>query len=1025
MNRIKTLCASFVLSCIMGVSVFAQGGYEVKGVVVDAIGPVIGATVIEQGTANGTSTGLDGDYVLTVSSANAVVEVSCIGYATQTFVASQLPATVTLLEDTTFLDEVVVIGYGTVKKEDMTGSITAIKSEELNRGAMVSTQDMLKGKVPGLLITPGDGGPGSGSTIRIRGAASLNASNDPLIVIDGVPIAREGGYGMSNPLDMINPNDIESFTVLKDASSAAIYGSRASNGVILITTKKGKGNKPQVSYSGSVSVQQNSKKLQVMNPTEFREFIKDTYGIYWEGDQLMGDTSTPAGKAIASRLSKDSNVDYQDIIFQAAITHDHNVSVSGNVSDRMPYRASIGYTDQMGTLKGSTYDKGTLDISLSPNFFDKHLTLNLNAKGVYTYQNYADSGVVGNAAFFNPTQAPYFYNEDGSIDYDTCNGYFNYGTGRGENFTPNTLLGVGPMSQLYDRISYGSSRRLIASAGVDYKVHGFESLRFNVTASTDISDYNNKNGSVVGSYQAWSDTENRGIGQYSKEWQLRRSSALEAYANYNETWGIHNLDVMAGYSWQHFYGANRSISYFNETDEIKLNDGETAEGRYPKWQWESYLVSFYGRINYSIASKYLFTFSLRNDGSSRFSPATRWGLFPSGAFAWNAKSEDFLKDVKELSQLKVRLSAGMTGQQDGIGEYAHLSRYGLSTDVYKQYYMGSNGFQFMWTPGAYDPNIKWETTTTYNVGVDFGFFGDRITGNVDAYLRNTNDLLNEVMTPMGSNFGNKVLTNVGSMQNKGVEFAFNFIPVQTNDWHLSIGVNGTVSDTKITKLNATDIEGYYINTSGISHGTGSYIGRHQVGYAPYSFWVFQQLYDENGMPIQNAFVDRNEDGVINNDDKYCAGDANPDFFYGLNVKLSYKNWDFGFNGHGSFGYKVFNDFASNNSTAYFDVNAGNLPNFANAVKRTGFTQISGDYQFYSDFYLEDASFFRLDDINLGYTFKEIGNWAGNIRIAASCQNVFVLTKYSGIDPEVNSTDGVDRTFWPRPRTFSLRLNVNF
>ena len=1020
-----TLCASLVLSCIMGVSVFAQGGYEVKGVVVDAIGPVIGATVIEQGTTNGTSTGLDGDYALTVSSANAVVEVSCIGYATQTFVASQLPATVTLSEDTTFLDEVVVIGYGTVKKEDMTGSITAIKSEELNRGAMVSTQDMLKGKVPGLLITPGDGGPGSGSTIRIRGAASLNASNDPLIVIDGVPIAREGGYGMSNPLDMINPNDIESFTVLKDASSAAIYGSRASNGVILITTKKGKGNKPQVSYSGSVSVQQNSKKLQVMNPTEFREFIKDTYGIYWEGDQLMGDTSTPAGKAIASRLSKDSNVDYQDIIFQAAITHDHNVSVSGNVSDRMPYRASIGYTDQMGTLKGSTYDKGTLDISLSPNFFDKHLTLNLNAKGVYTYQNYADSGVVGNAAFFNPTQAPYFYNEDGSIDYDTCNGYFNYGTGRGENFTPNTLLGVGPMSQLYDRISYGSSRRLIASAGVDYKVHGFESLRFNVTASTDISDYNNKNGSVVGSYQAWSDTENRGIGQYSKEWQLRRSSALEAYANYNETWGIHNLDVMAGYSWQHFYGANRSISYFNETDEIKLNDGETAEGRYPKWQWESYLVSFYGRINYSIASKYLFTFSLRNDGSSRFSPATRWGLFPSGAFAWNAKSEDFLKDVKELSQLKVRLSAGMTGQQDGIGEYAHLSRYGLSTDVYKQYYMGSNGFQFMWTPGAYDPNIKWETTTTYNVGVDFGFFGDRITGNVDAYLRNTNDLLNEVMTPMGSNFGNKVLTNVGSMQNKGVEFAFNFIPVQTNDWHLSIGVNGTVSDTKITKLNATDIEGYYINTSGISHGTGSYIGRHQVGYAPYSFWVFQQLYDENGMPIQNAFVDRNEDGVINNDDKYCAGDANPDFFYGLNVKLSYKNWDFGFNGHGSFGYKVFNDFASNNSTAYFDVNAGNLPNFANAVKRTGFTQISGDYQFYSDFYLEDASFFRLDDINLGYTFKEIGNWAGNIRIAASCQNVFVLTKYSGIDPEVNSTDGVDRTFWPRPRTFSLRLNVNF
>ncbi len=1025
MNRIKTLCASLVLFCMMGVSVFAQGGYEVKGVVVDAIGPIIGATVIEQGTTNGTSTGLDGDYVLTVSSANAVVEVSCIGYATQTFVASQLPQTVTLAEDTQFLDEVVVIGYGTVKKEDMTGSITAIKSEELNRGAMVSTQDMLKGKVPGLLITPGDGGPGSGSTIRIRGAASLNASNDPLIVIDGVPIAREGGFGMSNPLDMINPNDIDSFTVLKDASSAAIYGSRASNGVILITTKKGKGNRPQVSYSGSVSVQQNSRKLQVMSPEEFRGFIKDTYGIYWEGDQLMGDVSTPAGKAIAARLSKDQNVDYQDIIFKTAITHDHNVSVSGNVNERMPYRASLGYTDQAGTLVGSTYDKGTLDFSLSPNFFDKHLTLNLNAKGVYTYSNYADGGVVGNAAFFNPTQDPYFRNEDGTVDMTTCNGYFNYGTGRGENFAPNTLLGVGPMSQLYDRISFGTSRRLIASAGIDYKVHGLESLRFNVTASTDVSDYNNKNGSVVGSYQAWSDTEHRGIGQYSKEWQLRRSSALEAYANYNETWGIHNLDVMAGYSWQHFYGSNRTVSYFNVTDEVKLNEGETAEGRYPTWRWESFLVSFYGRINYSIASKYLFTFSLRNDGSSRFSPDTRWGLFPSGAFAWNIKEEGFLKDVKPVSQLKLRLSAGMTGQQDGIGEYAHLSRYGLSTDVYQQYFMGSDGFQFMWTPDAYDPNIKWETTTTYNVGVDFGFLGDRITGNLDAYLRNTDDLLNNVLTPMGSNFGNQVLTNVGSIQNKGVEFALNFIPVQTNDWHLSIGVNGTFQDTKFTKLNTTDDPTYYLDCSGISHGTGSFIGRHAVGYAPYSFWVFQQVYDENGMPIQDAFVDRNEDGVINTDDKYCAGDANPDFYYGLNLKLSYKNWDFGFNGHGSFGYTVFNDFASNNSTAYFDVNAGNLPNFTTAVKRTGFLKNSGDYQFYSDFYIEDASFFRMDDINLGYTFKEIGSWGGNIRVAASCQNVFVLTKYSGIDPEINSTDGVDRSFWPRPRTFSIRLNVNF
>ena len=1009
MNRILSLFAGLMLLCIFTPPVSAQGGYEVKGVIQDQLGPVIGATIMEQGTSNGTSSSLDGDFTLSVSGPDAMVEISCIGYRTVTFKASGVPSVITLEEDTLFLDDVVVIGYGTVKKEDMTGSVVAIKSEELNRGAVVSTQDMLKGKVPGLQIIPGDGGPGSGSTIRIRGAASLNASNDPLIVIDGVPIAADGGAGMANPLETINPNDIESFTVLKDASSAAIYGSRASNGVIIITTKRGKGGRPQVSYSGSVSVQTNSKRIPTMTPEEFREYVAVTFpsgtetGNYVEG--LLGDVNT----------------DWQDLIFRTAISHDHNVSLSGNVKERMPYRASIGWTSQQGTLQTAKYDRGTVDISLAPNFLDNHLNFSVSGRGVYTNQRYADGGTVGNAAFFNPTQDPYFRNPDGSIDYSTTNGFWNYGSGRGDEFTPNTLLGVGPLSQLYDVNNYGSALRMIGNVQVDYKVHGFEALKFNLSLGMDMSEYKSHNGVNPGSFQAYSDTENRGIGQYTESRNFRRNEVLEFYANYNEEWGIHHLDVMAGYSWQNFYSSDRSVTYFNETNEQKGDDS-----RYPYNTQESFLISFYGRINYSIDSRYLFTFSLRNDASSRFSPKTRWGLFPSGAFAWNIKEEQFLKHVSPVSQLKLRLSAGQTGQQEIGSNYAYMAINSLSTNVYQQYYMGNAGYQFYLTPGAYDPDIRWETTTTYNAGIDFGFLDDRITGNVDAYLRQTDDLLNSVITPMGANFGNTVLTNIGSMQNKGIEFSLNVIPVETEDWHLSIGFNGTFQDTKFTKLNNTDDPDYAIQVGNITKGTGSMLSVHKVGYAPYSYRTFQQIYDSEGNPVQNALVDRDGDGQITDNDRYISGKSpNAKFYYGLNVKLTYRNWDFGFNGHGSAGNWLFNDFASANSTSNLDVNAGNLPNFAKYVKTTGFTGANSGEQWYSDMFLENASFFRLDDVNLGYTFRNIKNWGGDIRLAFSAQNVFVITGYSGVDPELPGTTGIDGTIWPRPRTYSLRVNVNF
>lgn len=1018
MKRFLTMCAGILLiSLITPPLTLAQNaGYEVKGVVVDKTGmPILGATVLEKGTTNGVSTGIDGDYAIRVASAESVIEVSYVGYKNVSLVASSsMLAKLVLEEDAMGIDDVVVIGYGSVKKSDLTGSVVAIKAEEFNRGAVVSAQEMIKGKVPGVYVIPGDGGPGSSATIRIRGAASFQASNDPLIVIDGVPLATDGGKGMSNPLETINPNDIESFTVLKDASAAAIYGSRASNGVIIITTKKGKGNTPRVSYSGSVSVQTNSDEVPTMSPGEFRNYVEKVFP-----------TGTSTGDRV-HELMGDKNTDWQDMVFRTAISHDHNVSLTGNINDRMPYRASVGYTNQQGTLETASYERGTLDLSVSPNFFDKHLTINLNGKGVLTSQRYADGGVVGSAAFFNPTIDPYWRNEDGSIDYTTTNGFWNYGSGRGEDFTPNTLLGEGPLSKLYDKDHTARAKRFIGNAQIDYKVHGFEALRFNLNLGMDISSYKDYDGVNPGSFQAYTDTEARGWGQHTWKTNFRRNQVLEFYANFNKEWGRHHLDVMAGYSWQRFFNSDHDVTYFNETGEQKGEDS-----RYPFNRKEFYLLSFYGRLNYSFASKYLFTFTLRNDASSRFSEDNRWGLFPSGAFAWNIAEENFLKDVRAISALKLRVGAGQTGQQD-IGDdyyYAHLARYTMSTDVYKQYNMGNSGYSFYLTPSAYDPNIKWETTTTYNVGLDFGFLDGRISGNVDWYLRQTDDLLNNVITPMGSNFGNTVMTNIGSMENTGVEFNLNFIPVQTKDWNLQIGFNGTFQHTEFTKLNNTNDPKYNIQTGGITKGTGNLLQRHKVGSAPYTYYCFQQVYDANGRPIQNALVDRTKDGSIGQDDRYDTGKSpDPDFFYGLSVKLTYKNWDFGFNGHGSVGNWLFNDFASANSTSNLDLNAGNLPNFAKVVKTTGFTKANSGEQWYSDMFLEDASFFRLDDINLGYTFRNLGSWKGSMRLAFGVQNVFIITDYSGVDPELRYDKdkyGIDNVMWPRPRTYSLRLNVNF
>ncbi|MBP3612383.1 MAG: TonB-dependent receptor [Rikenellaceae bacterium] len=978
-------------------AVAQSGKLQIKGVVVDAAGdPVLGAAVAEVGTTNGVTTDLNGQYVLNVSDPKSIISVSYIGYKTVELVAtSTVLSRVVLEEDLMSLEEIVVIGYGAVKKNDMTGSVVAVKAEEINRGALTSPQEMLRGKVPGVNITSGSGAPGEGAEIRIRGGASLSANNNPLIVIDGVPVANEAGPGMANGLSMVNPNDIASFTVLKDASATAIYGSRASNGVILITTKKGQDGCPRVSYNGSASVKHNHKTLDMMSADEFREY------------------AVQVGGQKAADLFGTANTDWQKEIFRLAMATDHNVSVTGafGYGDELPYRFSAGYTYDQGTLKGSDNQRVTLDINLSPKFFTDHLSVNLNAKGIYNKSNYADAGAVGAAVSFDPTQSPYIYNADGAIDNTVNNGFWNWST---------DLAPINPFSTLYDKYDRNNSYRALGNLQLDYKIHGFEDLSLNLNLGLDITKTKGDKGNLPGSIFANRDSDGayKTFGRFDKYENLHRNQLLEFYANYAKEVGIHNINVMAGYSWSMNYSKTKSWNY-GRTD----LDGNSTLISNTAPSYRNALVSFYGRVNYSIASRYLFTVTMRADGSSRFVGKNRWGYFPSAAFAWNIGEEKFLKDSRALSALKLRLGWGVTGQQEFGENYAAQQYSEISQEPTNQYPLG-DGFYFPVKPHAFNESLKWEETTTYNVGLDFGFINGRINGTVDAYLRQTDDLISRVAVPLGGNFSNYVYQNIGSMENKGVEVSLNLIPVQTENWHWSIGFSGTFQSTEIKTLPSEAIE---VGSGG--GGTGNHLQRHVVGYAPYTFYLWQQVYDPDGNPIQDAVVDRDGDGQITNADRYMTNKSpNPDFYYGVNMKLSYKNWDLGFNGHGTVGNYMFNDVLCGGVTTNYPdlVNKGYLINAQRAVTKYGFNVGANSVsQRCSDLFLEDASYFRLDDVSLGYTFRDVAKSDMSIRVAAGVQNVFVITNYSGLDPECSVTGGIDSNIYPRPRIYSVRLGINF
>ena len=980
MKRILTVVA-VILSAMISTSLPAQNGYQVKGVVVDAMGPVIGATVIEQGTANGTSTGLDGDYILNVSSADATVEISCIGYSTQTYAASAVPSVITLVEDSEFLDDVVVIGYGSVKKNDMTGSVSTVRADQINKGMISSPSQLLAGKSSGVVVTAGDGQPGSASTIRVRGGSSLNANNNPLVVVDGLPVGDTGVSGMSDALSSINPSDIESFTVLKDASATAIYGSRASNGVIIITTKKGsKGaSEPKVNVDVTTSVSTNAKYLDVLTGDEMRAAMQEYYGDNANALAALGN----------------ANTDWQKQIWRTGVSLDANVGVAGNRKFGefvLPYRFSTGYLGQKGTLKTSGMQRGTLAVNLAPTFFDNHLTVNLNGKGVMMHNQFANTAAIGQAVQYDPTQPVY--------DVNGIHGYRSWGTAN--------TLGTNPVASLEEMTNTSSAYRFIGNAQLDYKVHGFEDLHFNLNLGLDFSSSGGQKDILEGSEQSWHSQTEAGRGRDEWYTQLRRDHTLEFYGAYDKTFAEkHTVNLMAGYAWQHFY--HHSAGLATSVDKNTLySDYYNA--------FENYLVSFFGRANYGFAEKYLLTATVRYDGTSRFSN-NKWGFFPSVAFAWNVKNESFLKNVDALSIAKVRLSYGQTGQQDVAGDsYPTLPTY-YTNQIGSYYYFGDQIIVPI-RPDGYNADLKWETTTTYNAGIDLGFLNDRFTISADAYYRKTSDLLNYTPVASGANLKNYLNANIGTLVNKGIEVDMNWIIVQRQDLFWQFGVNGAYNHQKITKMTTNDGDGYKgVDVGGIAGAVGNTIQKHMTGYAPNTFYVFQQIYDVDGRPIMGAYVDRNNDGVVDEEDKYYYKSPHPKVTLGFNTSLNWKQWNFAASAHANLGNYVY-DNNSSQLSLLTDLWTNNF--IANRIPqgvKDGFIKA----QYFSDYYIKDASFFKLDNVTVGYTFALKNDMALNL--FGTVQNVLIISPYDGLDPEIFG--GIDSNIWPRPRTFVIGAKFNF
>ena len=1005
--RALTLASGLLLT----VSSFAQSN-AIKGHVKDASGePIMGATITVNGKAVGI-TDMDGNFSVDAAP-GANLTFTYLGMTPKTIKATS-NMMITLVDDQKSLNEVVVIGYGRAKKNDLTGSVTAIKPDEMSKGITSSASDMLVGKIAGVDVQTGGGQPGSGAQIRIRGGASLNASNDPLYVIDGLAIDNNTNKGMSNVLAMINPNDIESFTVLKDASATAIYGSRASNGVIIITTKKGRsGQKPSVTYNGDVTLSTVQKKYKVMNASEYKQALTN-----------LGIDTSGLGTA---------DTDWQDEIFRTAISTNHNVSIQGGLKN-MPYRVSLGFEDNNGIVKTTWMKRFNTSINVAPTFLDKHLNVNLTAKYMFEKDRYAKVGdAIGGALTMDPTQPVRV--DDAA--YDCVGGYFQYLQAKDDKVTDPSWTSIAkaqmpqnPVAVLDNYKCIAKSNDISGNLEVDYKIHGFEDLHLHAAIGAQYTD--GKQDETISKYSY----SNNYFGYYGYDHAYKYSIEGKAFAEYAHKFGVHDIDIMAGAEQSHYH--RTGYNYGTGIDEyLKANNPlyETTEGKWnyehdpvskddEMWRTHNSLVSYFGRLNYNLLDRYLFTATFRADGSSRFRKGKKWGYFPAAAFAWKINNEPFLKDAKWLDELKLRLGWGKTGQQNGIDDFYYSTLYRVSNG-YAQYPFGDNYYQTL-RPTASNPDLTWEKTTTYNAGLDFTALNGRFGVNVDGYYRKTTDLLASVAIAGGTTFGDQLLKNIGSLENYGIELAFNVKPIVTKDFIWDVTYNVGWNHNEITELEA-GLQDWVWTGDKVSRGNNTKIQVNKVGQPINSYYVYQQVYDENGKPIEGAYVDRNGNGTIDDDDRYCYKSPAPDVIMGLTTKFIYKNWDFSAAFHASIGNYVYYDFL-NSKAVLNEINAsGAFRNTTTEAVNLGFTGTATNPTNTSDYFVRNASYLKCSNMTLGYSFPAlIKVGAEKIcsgRIFFTVQNPFIITKYKGIDPEVSS--GIDSNPYPRPISFQLGLNLNF